>query len=363
MKSLDTYILKHIAAPAALAFFIIAFLGVASKLRDLADSFPHELLTPSDLILLALFLLPTLFSIIIPVAYFIGILMAFGKLAQQGEITAMQAAGISMKRMVLPPVILGIALSFVCLAMEGRVRPWTMGKAYYIMHNLLPQRATLDRLDAGEVHDYGGYRVYFATKDTTTHTLYDFDLIQPQEDGITVFHAESAQLLKSEDEFTLILTNGYSIAHKLRANFRETKIPLEIPGQKSIPNFTRNSLNLINMSRYERELHALNEADDPKKDRRELHKTRRELAQRISTPFTVAAIALIGAPLGVRAKRKGKTSLFGIGFAIILVYYVILSVSVPTSLSNLSTYVLRAWAPNLMLIALGLILFTKADRV
>lgn len=364
MKSLDRYILKQILLPSMLAFFLVAFLGVASEIRGHAERFPQGFLTPTDIIYLGLFLLPSLITLLVPVAFFFGILMAFGGLAQRGEITAMQAAGVSLKRLVLPCVLVGVVMSGVSFGVQDLLQPWGIGKAYNVMYNELPQRATIDMLDAGELHEYEGLRIFFGGKDTKTHTLYDFDLIQPGEDGVVLFHADKAQLVRSGDEYTLLLTKGYSISHEnMRWNFDSIDKPFPMPSSIAQRNFTRNSLGLVDMVEYERYIREHVDDGEPGITGRELHKVRYELAQRVSTPFTPLAIALIGAPLGVRARRKGRTSLFSIGFGIILLYYVLLTVSAPTSLSDLSTYVMRAWIPNLMLIGLGFLLFWRADRV
>ena len=364
MKSLDRYILRQILLPSILAFILIAFLGVSSELRSHAQELPQGFLTPKDLIYISLFLLPSLITLLVPIAYFLGILMAFGRLAQQGEITAMQAAGISLKRMILPSVVVGILMSTMCFVVQDRLQPWSISKAFHVMYDLLPQRVTIDALDEGELHEYQGLRVFFARKDTTTHTLYDFDLIQPGNDGVFLFHAESAQLTKSNDEYTLLLKNGFTVSDKnLRLNFGSINKPFPNPNSIVRKRFRRESLNLAELFEYEKYITEHVDDGEPDITPKELHKVRYEIAQRASTPFTALAIALIGAPLGVRARRKGKTSLFSIGFGVMLLYYTLMTVAIPTSLSDLSTYLVRAWLPNLMLITMGLVLFWKADRV
>ncbi|HIA47698.1 MAG TPA: YjgP/YjgQ family permease [Candidatus Hydrogenedentes bacterium] len=364
MKSLDRYVLKQILLPSLLAFLLAAFLGIASAIREHADEIPQGFLTPSDIGYLSLFLMPSLITLLVPVAFFFGILMAFGRLAQQGEITAMQAAGVSLKRLVLPCVLLGAVLSGVCFGVQDLLQPWGMGRAYNVIYSELPRRATIDMLDAGELHEYEGLRIFFARKDPQTHTLYDFDLIQPGEDGIVLFHADKAQLVGSDKDYMLILTKGYSISQEnMRMDFESIEKPFPIPTTIAQRNFTRNSLSLVDTLEFERYIRAHVDDGEQGIDRRELHKVRSVLAERVNSPFTPAAIALIGAPLGVRARRKGKTSLFSVGFGIILLYYALLTISAPTSLSDLSTYVFRAWVPNLMLVGLGLFLFFRADRV
>jgi lipopolysaccharide export LptBFGC system permease protein LptF len=97
----------------------------------------------------------------------------------------------------------------------------------------------------------------------------------------------------------------------------------------------------------------------PKND---LHKIRSSIAQRVSEPFACLAVALVGVSMGVQARRKGRTSLFSTGLGVLVLYYAMVTVSEPTSLRELSTFIMRAWIPNLMLMALGVGLLWRVDR-
>ena len=366
MKALDRYILKNIMTPALLAFGVITFLGVASKITSFAEDIPAGFLTPVDFFRLVSFMLPSLVALLIPVAFFLGILMAFGRMAQQGEITAMQASGISLKRMALPVVLAGIILSIISYVAQDIGKPWGMSRAFYILFTEIPQRATIDQLDAGELHDIDGYRIYFASKDVDTHTLYDFDLIMPNQngDGIALFHADEAHLIREENQYTLHLKNMYSVSHTQPfLDGSEMHIPFPMPETLVKMNIRRHGANFSGLMKHERETSELHQAYPQAGHGAELHKTRSEMAERLGFPFAAIAIALIGAPLGVQARQRGKSSLFSMGFIVMVLYYTLLTVAEPTSNSELHEYIIRAWIPNLVLMALGVLMLWKVDRV
>ncbi len=368
MKALDRHILKNILLPALLAFGVITFLGAASKVGGYSEEIPQGFLTPLDFFRLITFMLPELVTLLVPVAYFLGILMAFGRMAQQGEITAMQASGISLKRMALPVVITGIILSVFAYLVQDYGRPWGMGRLYHIVYTEIPQRATIDQLDAGELHEYNdGYRIYFSDKNMETHTLYNFDMIAPSSDGadVALFHAEEAQLNKVDGQYILVLKNMYWVPNnssRLLQN-EEFNYPFPMPEQVQKTNIQRYGVNLTGLLKHEKSTADIHKANPQSGLADELHKTRGEIANRLSLPFAVIAIALVGAPLGVQARQRGKSSLFSMGFGVMVVYYTLLTIAEPTSNSELHEYILRAWIPNLVLMGIGALMLWKVDRV
>ena len=66
--------------------------------------------------------------------------MAYGRMAQQGEITAMQASGISLKRLTRSVLLTGMVLSIVSFALQEWLQPWGVNRAYELMYRELPLR-------------------------------------------------------------------------------------------------------------------------------------------------------------------------------------------------------------------------------
>src|SRR5262245_61921574 len=51
-----------------------------------------------------LYLLPSIFSVTIPMAFLLGVLLAFGRMASDGEIVALRASGVSPARLLRPVI-------------------------------------------------------------------------------------------------------------------------------------------------------------------------------------------------------------------------------------------------------------------
>jgi len=86
---------------------------------------------------------------------------------------------------------------------------------------------------------------------------------------------------------------------------------------------------------------------------------RYELQRKVSMPVACLIFTLIGAPLGMFARRSGKSSGFGIGFVIMLLYYILMTVLKGSVISGALNPIVAAWFPNVLTGLIGTILIYK----
>jgi lipopolysaccharide export LptBFGC system permease protein LptF len=373
VRTLNRYILREIAVPLLLAMAVISFLGVGNELRERMRLLPLNVFEIQDFLRLTLYFLPSLVSFIIPIAYMMGILMAFGRLAHDGEIIAMKAAGVPLKRVVAPVIVVGALLSVGCFYLQDKVQPIGLIKAKQLITIEMPLRITLDMLPAGQMHHFGDWQVYIGSKEPETRTLRNIDIL----DGKGwMYFAESAQLVKDDSGSKIVLNNAYIVFPQGDRNFTLSKAmatALALPdtnadANKRIGN-KRNDLSLRELLMLEKEDSAKLAqtqmfADKESKDAKEsLKATRSEISDRLSFPLACLAVTLAAAPLGARAKRAGRSYTFAVGAGVFLVYYILKFVLEPRTLHGLNETVLRGLAPNLVLLTAGLVLLWRVDRI
>jgi lipopolysaccharide export system permease protein len=357
---LTRYVLREVGAPMILALLVIGFLAVAQKLRQEAQAQSDLLayVSLTDLALLVFYLLPTLITLIIPTTYMMGILLAFGRLAQNNEITAMRAAGVPLKRIILPVLVCGALLSALSFILQDRVQPAAMARINDLLYTRLPQRVVLDSLEPGIMHDeFGDWSVYFRDRDPKTRTLYGLMVKKPDGDGRLIFYAESACLTETE----LVMTNPTIISQQEKGanRFKGISVPLAIPriAGKKVPG-QRRALTLAELLRQEAA-----QRSEPTISRGDLRKLRWEISDRFCFPLACFAVSLVAAPLAVRSPSSGRSHSFAIGFVILLVYYVLRDVLEPNSLKSMAEVALRSAAPNLVLATAGIWALWRVDRV
>ena len=101
-KILDRYILKEILPPFLLGLLVFTFILLIPPLMDVAESLIAKGVGGWTILRLMLTLVPQALGIILPMSLLIGILIAFGRLSGDREAVAIQACGISTRRLLRP---------------------------------------------------------------------------------------------------------------------------------------------------------------------------------------------------------------------------------------------------------------------
>lgn len=368
MGIINRYVLRQILVPSGLAILVVAVLGVANEIQEKLSRLPVAQMTLGDAGRLALFFLPALMHYLVPITYMLGILWAFGRFAHNNEMIAMKAAGIPMKRIVIPVVFVGAFLSVACFFIQDRVQPWAISRVFRLICTELPLRATLDALPAGVTQEFAGWRVHIGKKDPENLALQDIVILKPEEGGrASTYYARSARILKENNVSTLEMTGvhfipageGGRVTPLTSDSFRLPlpKIP-ELRHEPSRREFTVSQLysQQLDLEKVFNETHS----EPVKKD---LRKVRREIAERFALPFACLAVCLAAAPLGVRAQRSGRSYTFAMGFAILLIYYVLHMTTEIKTVAPLSLVILVGWLPNALFCIAGLVLIWRVDRV
>ena len=366
---LTRYALREIAVPALLAIAVIGFVGVANELseRGRQGLLPLEFISGWDVARLVFYFLPTLAAYIIPITYMMGILLAFGRLAQNNEITAMKAAGITLKRTNAPVIAVGLLLSGLSFVLMERVQPWAAAKANHIVFVELPQRITLEVLPTGSVRKIGTWRVYFAGRDVATKTLTGIVIREPKQNGQQVFYAKSARFVDDSKGATLVLTDGYIVVPQrddtvTRVLFSDLTLP--VPAAiKQVATSLRHTMTLNELHAKEKRLTAVQAATPSRDNTQDLKKVRTEIADRMTLPLACLAVSFIAAPLAVRSPRSGRSYSFALGFAIIFVFYMLRMLLDPSDLVTMDDAMLRGILPSLVLCAAGAVAVWRVDRV
>ncbi len=81
-----------------------------------------------------------------------------------------------------------------------------------------------------------------------------------------------------------------------------------------------------------------------------------------SIPFACLVFGVLGLPLGVTNRRGGKSSGFSLSIAIILIYYVLINNGEHLADTGKIGPAVAMWAPNLVLLAIGIYLLIRANR-
>ncbi len=404
MKTIDRYILKQLIS--------VTFLGVLSltMLLLLGQLFKelHALLVesgapPTIVIDFILQVIPFSLTFSVPWGFLTAVLLVYGRLAADNELTSMRMAGLSLWRLSVPAIGMGIALSALCYYINIEVAPkgknamsdLVMKAAMDNPRNLLNSSQSVTKLDKVQLYieqrsgdELKGLHVYPIAKGSDMSS--DFDAIHAESATIGDFDLKSRLLqltLKNAriERGSGALTDMPAIAvmplrihipikdqRKLKSNrFTNSEIAYVLNHIK-----TTLQLDMKALERYEDNAAvqpAFPCADllwaEVRKDvnyYNSMKQKKNRLAfetegvQRASFACACIVFSLIGVPLAITARRKDTSTGFAIGILVAAVYFVALVFCELSRKSEGITPYIVLWLPNIICAAYAIWQHQKA---
>jgi lipopolysaccharide export LptBFGC system permease protein LptF len=323
-----------------------------------------------------LYVIPYSLVFTIPWALLTAILLVFGRMSADNEMTALRMTGMSMPRICVPVFILAVLMSGVCYWVNIELAPLAKTKIKRLFYDLaLDNPAML--FQPGKVLDkFPGFRIY--TRDRKDNNLKDVEIIKTTQ-GKNEFYirAERAEVevTPGVTDFTLRLhrahvEQGGGEADKSAAEEIEIindlqsydlgEMPMTFPLSELKAKTERVTNSMKDTGALWSEVKTgISSVNGQPMDKKFVSASRTELSMRYSFSLAAIVFTLVGIPLGITAQRR-ETS---VGFALSLgvaVGYMFFIIFVGGLNEKPSVYPhLLMWIPNILFLAIGGRLFWK----
>lgn len=125
MKSIDRYVLRNIVPTVLIVLFIAAVILCMERLMRLLDIAVGNGVSTLVVFQMLFNLIPYYIGLALPVALFLGVLLAFRKLSLQSELDAINSCGIGAERIIRPAIMLAGLMMAFNLVLAGYLTPYT----------------------------------------------------------------------------------------------------------------------------------------------------------------------------------------------------------------------------------------------
>ncbi|MFQ3598516.1 MAG: LptF/LptG family permease [Chloroherpetonaceae bacterium] len=222
MKILHRHILLAHIGPFLFGFFTVIFVFLLQFLTRTLDRFVGKGLEVTVIIELILLQIAWMVVLAAPMGVLIACLMAFGKMTNELEITAMRAGGISLWRLMYPVLIAGAILTLLVERFGNVVLPEANHQAKVLMIDISRKKPSFGLQENVFSNLIYGYSILARkTSETTSDiggvTIYDYT--RPQSE--TVITAETGKFEYSSDFRYLIMTLYDGEMHEVDKNTRK----------------------------------------------------------------------------------------------------------------------------------------------
>jgi len=463
MKILNRYIIREHIGPFVMGLSVIMFILLLNFLVKYIGHIFGKGLGFVVITRLITFNLAWMLALAVPMATLIAVLMAFGRLSSDNEITILKSSGIPIYRVMRPSLYLGIALTLIMVWFSDQILPESNHQARVMFRAIKQKKPTLD-LQAHVFYDLenyaflvddmetppleewaslssllgpdyradevqekllnitifdrsvagtnktilarDGYMVYSSARQALIFNLFDgefheLDSSKPEEYQRSVFNrhivvipTEDFELAEEQDNYRGDREMSISMMRKKIAEFekrstdqvkkaRETKIQvlgevrnlLKTRSDSALSSSHRAELiNLINRDRW---ISAQSKAErTAERHKQRFHSIQSilmsnqkatnkylvEIHKKVSIPFASIVFVLVGAPLGIMARKGSMGVAISLSIGFFLVYWAFLIGGEDLADRMLIGPETAMWAPNLVVGLSGLYLTWRAVK-
>ncbi|MDR1103817.1 MAG: LptF/LptG family permease [Endomicrobium sp.] len=371
IKKLHFYIIKEFFHSFIFGVVVFSFLLILNFVFELMDLLIEKGVSVWVVVKMFSFCLPNVLTLSIPMAVLFGVLLSYGRLSSDNEVTAMKAVGLDYKTLTMPIIIFVLGISFFLVFFNHFFAPKLNSNLKVYLEQVITKRP-LVKFNEKSITKLGDYRIYSNKVDNAKNTLigvsiYKFEndsaannkkTVLPQNDKeawrIT---ASSATVKTYAAGAQLTLYKGYwqkaspsDMTNMTHATFKTYSIFIPLG----------NAIKSYNIGPSELSSPKLIETiKQYKKQKLEFMPYLRDYW--IRWIFAVAPIVfiIIALPIGIRTGRGGKALSFGLSLAIVIIYYTLFVISINLGEKEYVPLGIIIWLPNLAIGAVGFYLFGK----
>ena len=162
MNILNTYVTKGLLQIFTATIVILTFAMVGGNMMQVLN-FLVKGIPIGQFLLAILYFFPMILSYTVPSSILVAVLLLFGRMSSNNEITAMRASGISIFQIISPLIILTFILTIICLFLQIQSGPYYIGKGRNILYNLATT-APQALISPGQPTNFGNMVVHVKDK-------------------------------------------------------------------------------------------------------------------------------------------------------------------------------------------------------
>ncbi|MFZ0632361.1 MAG: LptF/LptG family permease [Acidobacteriaceae bacterium] len=360
MRILTRYILKEVLSHALIGGAIFTFVLFIRYLPSLLELVVRNSSALGSVIEIVLALLPDIFTVTIPMAVLVGILLGLSRLAADSEVTAMRAAGMGVWSFVRVVGLVALAAWGISFANSMYFAPRATAAMLNLEKSLANAEASSEVQPRVFYEDFKNYVLYVqdvraGVGAANWRGIFLADVTDPDAPKITT--ADRATVVNGPDQTILMRLrdgtehqtvddqpNDYTVS-----TFEKTDLPMQAGAQTSV-RLGHSDTPILAMNLHELMAHTRGANG-------QLYEI--EFQKRLAYPAACLVLMLVGVPLGISSRRGGKSAGFVLTIALVFIYYFLSSTGTALARQNKIPVFLGVWEANLIFSVCGIVLLRQ----
>jgi lipopolysaccharide export system permease protein len=363
-RTLERYLLREVGlaflAGVGLAVSILFVLRIV-EFVDLA--FARGV--PARLVgALALYIVPSYLEIALPMAALLAVVVVFARLGAEGELVAIRAAGIDLRRLARPLVVFSLAIASLSLVLGLWTRPWANRGIEATTFEMARTRLTAS-LRAGVFNTwFGGVILFVDELHPRSGDMRNVMLAEEREEyGRKTIFASDGHVESDKDarRAYLRLTSGSLLTYHPtgkyhdKTDFDSLELNLDMAEQSGLDLANAGGPAAMSLARLlEARREKLGRGESAMEETIELHR-------RVVLPAAALMLPFVGLPLGALGRRGVKSRGLVLSTMVVLIYYLLLTGAVTVAREEMVPVAVAMWTPDVLLALFAVWLFRRVS--
>jgi len=363
MKILRNYILREFLGPLLLTFGVLSFVMVLiGNLKRIADLVINKGVDIFSVIQIFIYLTPYIITYTLPISILVAVLLALGRLSSDNEVIAIRSSGISLFRLILPLLVIGLIFSLGLSAFNDQAGSY----AHFAYRKTLKEMGFKNPTAAFEegvfINSFQKYILFIYHVDQKKNRLNNVRIYEPQgEDKPTrTIVAKAGEFISIPEKniVKLKLIDGTSDepdpenpTNFYKLNFRTYFMNLDMAQmEEKVVNKKFKEMTIRELKKEAKKLRR--EGINPAPLITEIH-------EKLALGFSCFIFMLLGSSLGIITRRREKSINIGIAVLIIVCYYPLFIGCEALAIGEQLPAALALWLPNIIFGSIGTYLTFK----
>ena len=378
MRILFSYILREHGWPFLFGLLVFTFILVMNRIFELADLLIGKGLEALTVLELFVLSLPFILALTIPMAVLVGVLLAFGRLSQDSEITALKASGVNLYSTLIPPLLAFSVVTIGLVYFNNHILPESNHRVKNLTIDISQKRPGIKIREGVFNPTIKGFNILVKHIDHKRSRLMDVIIYERRKgESPKTIIAKEGELIPSGGSTLLRLYQGeiHELDRGDPKKYRKLTFEshqLTLPGDSELVRRERSyrgdrelsaKAMLEKVAKIKREIEAaeqrLRGGGQEETELRNIRQRRKEVARymvevhkKYSIPFACIVFVLVGAPLGMLMK-KGGMGASCLSIPVFVLYYLFLVGGESLADRRVIPPWLGMWSPNILLLLIG----------
>jgi methionyl-tRNA formyltransferase len=231
MKKLDQFILKSFIGPFFAILAITIFILVMQFLWLYIDELVGKGLELKVILEFLMWGSCQVLPLALPLATLLASMMTFGDMGEHYELTAMNSAGVSLARILMPAMVASAIIAVAAFFIGDRLVPYSINQIYTMRDDIGRTKSEI-KIPVGTFYDgIDGYILRIDDRDKETGMMYGVMVYDHTTDKgnlrLTVADSGLMKMSKAKDYLTFQLWSGTNYQETNTRRYRDTTLALQ----------------------------------------------------------------------------------------------------------------------------------------